>query len=150
MLKEIELNDIIYTVVDIKKSRVWDYVKKTRKKGSKKSFWDKFKTKKKSGYIVLYNIAYFSERFGKWVGVEKGDRSDGATYAKDINSFGWLFHDELKVCKTFEDGTTCTNWQASVILGDLLALQGRWFRRYTWLSTTYVFGEVKSLFSRLF
>jgi len=139
MLKEIELNDSIYTVVDIKKSRVWDYVEKIKSDGGDIL-----------GYTVLANLAYYSERYKKWVGVERGDKSDGATYAKDINSFGWLFHDELKVCGTFEDGTRCSNWQASVILGDLLALQGRWFRRYTWLSTTYVFGEVKSLFSRLF
>ena len=133
-----EINGIIYDVVN-KGTRVWDYVEKIKADDGEVL-----------GYVVLYDVAYYSERYKKWVGVEKGDRSDGATYAKDINSFGWLFHDELKVCGTFEDGTECTNWQASVILGDLLALSGRWFRRYTWLSTTYVFGEVKSLFSRLF
>ena len=94
MLKEIELNDIIYTVVDIKKSRVWDYVEKIKSDGGDIL-----------GYTVLANLAYYSERYKKWVGVERGD---------------------------------------------LLALQGRWFRRYTWLSTTYVFGEVKSFLGRFF
>ncbi len=96
------------------------------------------------GYKVRENIGYFSERYNKWVIAEKGDRSDGATNAPDIDSFGWLFHDVLCSEGVFSDGSKCTNWQASSILSDILKAEGRWFRARSWFITTWLFGGGKA------
>ena len=106
----------------------------------------KFNTKtEKIHYHVHKQYKYFSLRYGKWVHCNVGMKSDGATGAWDINSFGWLVHDKL--CKTavFEDGSPCTNWQASMILSDILKSEGRWVRAQTWKYSTFVFGgeEIK-------
>lgn len=95
-----------------------------------------------SGYQVTKSFRYYSKRYDKWVHVDLGDHSDGATYAKDIDSFGWLVHDDLKRVKLFEDGTVCTNLQASFILYDILLEEGYWFRARSWYSTTLLWGTI--------
>jgi hypothetical protein len=125
----IKLNGMNYRIVDVKNDSIWGHVIKIRADNGDVL-----------GYKVINNVAYFSGRYKKWIGAEAGDRSDGATYAKDINTFAWLFHDELCNDGTFEDGTPCNNLQASAICGDLLAISGRWFRRYTWFVGTWFFG----------
>ena len=127
------LNGKVYTVVDIENESIWDYVDKIRA-GDNKIL----------GYRLKENIAYYSLRYGKWVGAEKGDRSDGATAAKDLNSFGWIFHDELCNDGTFEDGSKCTNWQASHILTDIMKTEGYWFRTRSWFVATWLFGGGKA------
>ena len=134
MNNSVTMNGVKYNVINMKSS-VWSYVDEIEAENGDVL-----------GYIVLTNLAYKSERYGKWILIEAGDKSDGATYAKDINSFAWVFHDELKASGKFADGSECTNWQASAILGDILELSGRWFRRYTWSFSTWFFGEAKALF----
>ena len=134
MNRTVIMNNKNYTVIDLKCS-VWGYVEKIIAEDGEVL-----------GYKVLSNIAYLSERYDKWIAINAGDKSDGATYAKDINSFAWLFHDELKSSGRFADWSECTNWQASAVLGDILELSGRWFRRYTWTVSTWLFGEIRSLF----
>jgi hypothetical protein len=102
------------------------------------------------GYRVKQNIAYYSLRYSKWIGVEKGDRSDGATSAKDINSFGWIFHDELCNDGTFEGGAKCSNWQASHVLTDIMRDEGRYVRQYTWFWATWFFGGGKARANGMF
>ena len=91
-------------------------------------------------YIVLVDLWYFSKRYNKWIVCEKGDVSDGATGAFDIDSFSWLFHDE--VCNTgkFNDATKLTNWQASSIVHDILLEEGRCIRAKTWRYATFLAG----------
>lgn len=91
-------------------------------------------------YKALGSIAYYSRRYKKTVIVNIGDRSDGATGAIDIPSLGWWIHDEL--CKTgkFADGTKCTNWQASMVLSDILWSEGRYIRSQRWKYATFLFG----------
>lgn len=120
-------------VVDLVRDSVWDFVEKTKK------------TKhRKMGYVVLINICYYSLRYKKWILIEVGDYSDGATGAKDINSFVWLMHDDL--CRTgkWEDGTDCNNWQASQVTQDILDVEDRWLRRNTWFWMTWLFGGGKA------
>ena len=133
MKDSVLLNGVEYNVVDIKKESIWDYV-------------DKIKADDGNvlGYRLAENIAYFSVRYGKWIGAEKGDRSDGATSAKDIDSFGWIFHDELCSGGAFEDGTECTNWQASHVLTDIMKDEGYWFRTRSWFVATWLFGGGKA------
>jgi len=128
-----------YTIVDIKNESIWDYVDKIRA-GDDKVL----------GYRLRENIAYYSHRYNKWIGAEKGDRSDGATGAKDLNSFGWIFHDELCNDGTFEGGSNCTNWQASHVLTDIMKEEGYWFRTRSWFIATWLFGGGKARANGMF
>lgn len=122
-----------YQIINLKKDSIWDFVIKI--KASDETVL---------GYRVIKNIAYFSKRYKKWIGAEKGDRSDGATYAKDLNSFGWIFHDELCNDGIFEGGSECSNWQASHVLTDIMKIEGYWFRTRSWFWTTWLFGGGKA------
>lgn len=99
---------------------------------------------KKLGYEVKENLAYWSVRYRKWVTIKKGDKSDGATSAPDIDSWCWLIHDDLCNFGVFEDGSKCTNWQASKILSDILRTEGKWLRSFTWFTATWLFGGGKA------
>lgn len=133
MKNAILINGTQYIIVDIKNESVWDYVNKI-----------KADDQSVLGYRLTENIAYFSVRYKKWVGAEKGDRSDGATFAKDLNSFGWIFHDELCNDGVFEYGSPCTNWQASQALTDIMQIEGYWFRARTWFFATWLLGGGKA------
>ena len=97
------------------------------------------------GYKVKKKKSYYSFRYGKTLTIKPTDLPyDGATYAIDIDSFGWLFHDVACRDGCFDDGSKCTNWQASQILSDILKEEGRWFRSKTWLAATWLFGGGKA------
>jgi hypothetical protein len=97
------------------------------------------------GYIVFRNKTYYSPRYKKRIEIKTSDKPyDGATGAIDIDSFGWLFHDVLCRDGCFSDGTACNNWQASMVLSDILAEEGRWFRAKTWLVATWLLGGGKA------
>ena len=90
-------------------------------------------------YILLEPIRYFSQRYQKWVTVEDGYRSDGASGpAPDLAGWSWWVHD--KVCDTgrFDDGSPCTSRQGSMILYDILRAEGRPVRAVTWGLATFV------------
>jgi len=132
------LKGVEYNVVDIKKESIWDYVDKIKDEAGTVL-----------GYRLRQNIAYFSSRYGEYIGAEKGDRSDGATDGNigivtikvpDLDSFGWIFHDELCSDGVFEDGTVCNNWQASNVLSDIMITEGYWFRARTWFWATWSMG----------
>jgi len=74
MASVIRLNSKDYKVVDVKNDSVWNYIEKIKADDGAVL-----------GYRVLHNIAYYSQRYKKWIGVESGDRSDGATFAEDID-----------------------------------------------------------------
>ena len=122
-------HNIEYILVDVKNGSVFDYIEKIKAEDGKVL-----------GYKLLENIAYYSRRYRKHITCEKGDRSDGATSAPDIDSFCWIFHDELCVEGAFDDGSVCNNWQASSVLSDILKDEGRWFRARTWHYATWLFG----------
>lgn len=95
-------------------------------------------------YVMKVTISYHSKRYDKSVVARAGDVFDGATGAMDIDSRAWIFHDVLCRDGKFEDGTPCTNWQASAVLSDILKEEGRWFRRHTWHWATWLFGGGKA------
>ena len=95
-------------------------------------------------YECPKDITYFSKRYGKYVYVPEGYESDGATGASDIYTRGWFVHDVLCDTGKWADGTPCTNWQASCVLSDILAEEGRWIRRWTWKYATFLFGGGKA------
>ena len=94
-------------------------------------------------YILEYDIYYYSERYGRSVSVPKGYKSDGATGAIDIYTESWWCHDKLCDTGMWDDGTICTNWQASTVLSDILKKEGRWLRAQYWFTFTWLFGGGK-------
>ena len=98
----------------------------------------------KSRYVTTVEIWYKSKRYNKWIVLEKYFDSDGATGAYDINSFGWLMHDKLCNTGKFNDASTCSNWQASKVLRDILDEESRWVRKHTWFWATWLFGGGKA------
>lgn len=133
MADEILLNGIEYLQVDVRTESIFNYVDIIRADSGAVL-----------GYRVKHNIAYYSKRYRKWVTVEAKDVSDGATGVKDIDSFSWVFHDELCEEGKFDDGSKCNNWQASNVLSDILSDENRWFREYTWFVGTWLFGGGKA------
>lgn len=119
---------VVNLSIDLKNESIWDYVK----------------VLDNGMYSFTREVRYYSKRYKKWVVCEVNDLSDGATCAKDIDSFGWGVHDDL--CRTgkFEDGSKCTNWQASMILSDILKEEGYCFRSRTWLWATWSLGGGKA------
>ena len=95
-------------------------------------------------YFLKYDINYYSKRYDKVVIVPLGYESDGATGAIDIHSEAWWIHDKLCDTGVFEDGTLCTNWQASQVLSDVLRKEGRWIRAQYWFTFTWLFGGGKA------
>lgn len=92
------------------------------------------------GYEVIEDYYFFSHRYKKGFTIPKGFYSDGATGAIDIDSDSWIVHDYICRYAEWEDKTKINNWQASVVLHDILESEGYWFRKYTWFWMTYFFG----------
>lgn len=116
----------VKSIIDVRRDNSWDYIDKLDD----------------GSYIVTREIRYFSERYNKLVVCEVGDPSDGATYARDIKSFSWIVHDDLKKYKKFEKGDVCSNFKASKILYDILKAEGHGFRARSWFTMTLLWGSV--------
>jgi hypothetical protein len=101
------------------------------------------------GYQVVHEIVYRSPRFRKIATVPVGYISDGATGAEDIASESWFVHDILCARGKWDDGTKCSNWQASWVLHDILLSEGRWFRARTWFIATLIFRPALNLLEDL-
>jgi hypothetical protein len=95
-------------------------------------------------YYEPHGFIYHSKRYDKDVTVPKGEPSDGATFAPDIYSRSWKVHDVL--CKTgmWDDGTKCTNWQASMVLAAILWREKQWLRTPSWFFFTFTCGGGKA------
>ena len=108
-------------------------------------------------YILAQDINYYSPRYNRRVYVPWGRESDGATGAKDLTgpikclkdgepfmaSLSWWVHDELCLITLWADGMPVNNWQASMVLRDILKDEGHSFRARTWTWATYLFGGRK-------
>lgn len=71
-------------------------------------------------YRLNEPFTYYSKRYDKYVTVDTRYLSDGATGAPDISSRSWWVHDQLCETGMFDDGTKCSNWQASQVLQDIM------------------------------
>tara|TARA_R110000744_G_scaffold55770_4_gene117879 strand:+ start:956 stop:1384 length:429 start_codon:yes stop_codon:yes gene_type:complete len=120
-----------FKVVDIRKESVFNYVTISENEEGE------------TVYTCNENIGYYSRRYLKWIIREAHDPSDGATGAKDIDSFSWLFHDELCDTGKWEDDEPCTNWEGSNVCSDILDEEGYWFRKHSWFAFTWLFGGKK-------
>lgn len=102
-------------------------------------------TRLRGTYYNKEEFTYYSLRYSKDVTVKKGYKSDGATYAIDIeDSRSFWVHDVLCEYGVWDDGTPCNNWQASQVLADILKSEGRYIRRHTWFWATWLFGGGKA------
>lgn len=98
----------------------------------------------KAKYKCPRLIHYTSRRYNKSVIVPKGYPSDGATGAIDLmDTDSWWVHDKLCDTGVWEDGTPCTNLQASLVVYDILKSERRWFRARTWFAATWLIGGGK-------
>ena len=93
----------------------------------------------KGEYELLSDFIYYSPRYLEVVIVKKG-LYDGATGAMDITTKAWWVHDQICKDPYFRSGKPITAWQASCILHDVLNDEGRWFRKYSWQYSTFLFG----------
>ena len=91
-------------------------------------------------YHRLKELDYYSPRYRKHVIVEKGFASDGATGAEDIYSNSWWVHDKICATGKWSDGSRITNWQASMVLHDVLKAEGWQVRAVGWFVATFLFG----------
>ena len=95
-------------------------------------------------YKLIGHYSYYSPRYKKWVHLQSGFMSDGATGAKDLpRSWSWWVHDKLCEDACWADGESCTNWQASQVLSDILDEEGYEMRKWTWKYATFLFGGWK-------
>ena len=99
-------------------------------------------TKLSGTYINPVKFTYYSGRYDKWVTVQKGELSDGASYALDVSSASWVVHDVLKKYQKWDDGSKCSNKQASWVIYDILVSEGRWFRARSWFISTLLWGSI--------
>ena len=92
------------------------------------------------GYESLRPFTYYSPRYLKTITVPSRFYSDGATYAPDLNTDAWWIHDVVCRYGKFDDGTLCTNRQASAILYDILIEDGFRVWPTLWRVATYLLG----------
>lgn len=95
-------------------------------------------------YTLDREIRYFSPRYKKMITVPKGRKSDGATFATDIDSESWWVHDELCLEGKWDDGSPVTAIQAARVISDILWYEGRWFRSVYWAVGTFLWGCKKA------
>lgn len=102
-----------------------------------------FDTERKK-YILRETIMYWSERYRKYVIVEEGFESDGASGpASDIVSLSWWVHDKVCDTGTWADGTPISAGQTAMVLRDCLLLEGRWVRAISWPFWTFLWSVMK-------
>lgn len=93
------------------------------------------------GYEVTKGGTYYSPRYNRHITISYGMFSDGATSARDLkNTDAWIVHDAICRWAVWDDGTKITNWEASMVLADILWRDGYKFEATTWLWATFLFG----------
>ena len=92
------------------------------------------------GYKVLHQYHYHSNRYKRDIIIPKGFYSDGATDAIDINSDAWIVHDYICRYGIWYGGEKICNFQASMIVYDILKEEGHDIRKYAWFLATFLFG----------
>ena len=99
----------------------------------------------KRRYQCIEEATHTSERTGKTKTMPVDYLSNGANVVPDLASDAWWWHDILVEDETWDDGSECSNYQASLELHDILKKEGRWFRCKSWGISTFLFGEVRKL-----
>ncbi len=104
-------------------------------------------------YVCTKDFVYYSKRYDKYIIVEEGFTSDGATGAKDIGfipsdrhrrTAAWFVHDKACATGTWSDGSKINNWQASTLLYDILLSDRYYVRSWLWWAATYLLGGGKA------
>ena len=70
------------------------------------------------------DVTYYSPRHKKSLTLRHLFYSDGSTGWLDIVSRYWWYHDTACQTKKWDDGSECTRWQASQVLGDIAREDG--------------------------
>jgi len=94
-------------------------------------------------YIVDKEILYYSYRYNRELTIPVGFEPNGASgIAIDIMSNSWVIHDWICTYWKWDDGTPITNFQASVILHDILLDEGRWVRARSWMIAIWLLAPI--------
>ena len=83
---------------------------------------------------------YHSKRYNKDVTIETGYYSDGSTGWLDMIARYFWVHDILCERKTWDDGSKCSRWQASMVLGDVAREDGCYVAGTAGVFFTWVAG----------
>lgn len=90
--------------------------------------------------------SFVDKKTGKTVSWKDGYPSDGASGpATDIVSWAWKAHDVLCDRGRWDDGTRCTAKDASRVIKDILLLENRWIRAYSWGFFTWAWTAMKGI-----
>lgn len=89
---------------------------------------------------ALNTVTFHSDWLNRDITVTTGDKSDGATQVPDIHSDGWGFHDQLCRSGKFDDGTKCSNLQASIVLFEVMWKEGHKLKAVLGLPGTFIGG----------
>ena len=101
-------------------------------------------------YVLIDEIKYYSPRYKKWKTCPAGYKSDGASGpAPDLSGISWWIHDVLCEDMAWDDGTPCTIYQSSMVIHDILKVEGRPVRACTWFMATLVFGYVRKVWRKI-
>lgn len=113
--------------------------------------WGLFRrTKTLTKYVLHREIKYRSPRYDKDATVPVGYVSDGSTGGEDIASEAWWVHDILCDRGVWDDGSRCSNTQASFVLHDILKEEGRDVRAKTWFLATWIGRPISNWLERVF
>lgn len=94
----------------------------------------------KTWYHLDQGFTWADKKTGKKITVPAGFVSDGASGAIDIRSKAWWVHDWICERNGFNDGSECSNWDASRILSNILWSEKRFFRSSYWRWSTFFLG----------
>ena len=92
------------------------------------------------GYRVVKPVFYYSKRYDKTVRVYF-----------DLDSRFWIVHDFFVNDNggTWQDGSYCTNWQASVVAFDILIYENRYIHAPLVFAGTLLWGYILRAYKRL-
>ncbi|MFA5026409.1 MAG: hypothetical protein WC713_00905 [Candidatus Methylomirabilota bacterium] len=101
------------------------------------------------GYEVLATMRYWSPRYKKWITAPWKMIYDGSTGVPDLLTAGPVYHDVVCHWKSFDDGTPCSNLQASFIIHDVMKDEGRWGRCKGYFVGTLIGRPISNFFGSL-
>ena len=93
------------------------------------------------GYEVTETYRYYSKLFNRYLTIEAGFFSDGATKAPDIeDTDAWFIHDKICQSGQWDDGTKISNFTASTVLAIEMFNDGYRRLSFWWWWATYLCG----------
>lgn len=117
------------------------YIKYRQGRNTKREIkFRKLNHKTKEGYKYEVTKRYVFKFMGYEKAIHAGFPSDGATYARDLNTDAWLIHDSMCALPYWDCGTPIPNIVGSAVLACVLYRDGYWIEAIPWFIATFLFG----------